>query len=1090
MWVRESITEGELDALREAAERAWGGDTRYPNWRGSHRYGGGQCFVTSRWLAERLGGYVGVCGGHYAWVSPGGAFVIDLTSNHHGGAKYGLNDGYELVEWVPNERADRFARRANRIFDSLDRLLKLGDDYMGDAFPGEEPQREEDTQQQYWHDEPTYESSDQQYQFVYANGQLEISPEHDHLELSTHAGIGADHRGPVAVGYVTVRNNQATWDVQSNVNAASLARVFKDASKQYGWKWGGLCNLEGEPISDEFAPKGASVLAWAYDDGHVFFGRTSHADLLLAMAQAGGSARYGWARVGAGRAEIYPVVVDALPALFEWATDAGLTLYAMNDNVMKRIEDLQTENTGANSEDLQTDDQFGDHVDVRDPAGVYRCPSCQQLFPTWREYQLHRRDEEPYDDEPVEDGKFPEVGSDNPQPAHWTDMQPSIMPLASYKEAARVDGFEGDATSQYYVAYQAGQPTGYAWLREGKLHQLKAHSSTARWAILAKLVRYTGQDPKDLLEAEIPFIYDINEDKIATGHPGTRTSDIPGRFTPGGILEGTYEPGGKVVIRSMTSVPVSIHYLVRLWYAQHPELQVTGVSLMDDAGKETKLAAERDTGRYLAGLVAADPVADAASKALYQAGGRVFVVGGAVRDALMGKDPKDLDLMVSGLPSERVQEVLQGLPGRVDYTGKDFGVFRYRRKGADVEIALPRRERSTGVGHQDFDVQADHTMTPEEDLYRRDFTANALAVDLGTGKLIDPYHGADDIANGRLRTIHENSLAEDPLRVVRALVANARHDLQPDDVTKAQMAANVGSLQHLPQERIKAELDKLFGADKPAQAIRLAHDTGILGQVLPEVEQAFGYNQDNPHHELELGKHLVNVLDRTSQKTKDPDLRLAALLHDIGKPASRWDECPACSANMDQGRRRVVERGLGQCPDCGGPVSGHYYGYRDQNGMHGANHEDVGSEMARARLNALRYPADRIGRVSELVQHHMFPAFTSPKGARRFLNRVGDHADDLLTLRWADQGGKSEYPTDPTLSVDEQRNLLEQVRNAGEATNRSQLAIDGRDLIQLGVPAGPQVGQILQQLVDATIEDPGLNQRNTLLEMAREYATL
>src|SRR5439155_18131684 len=119
--------------------------------------------------------------------------------------------------------------------------------------------------------------------------------------------------------------------------------------------------------------------------------------------------------------------------------------------------------------------------------------------------------------------------------------------------------------------------------------------------------------------------------------------------------------------------------------------------------------------------------------------------------------------------------------------------------------------------------------------------------------------------------------------------------------------------------------------------------------------------------------------------------------------------------------------------------------------------------------------------IQALIQHHMFPAFDTEKGARRFLNRVGEHADDLLDLRWADQGGKSEYPTDPSLSIDNHRQLIEQARQQKAPTAISQLAVNGGDLIAAGVPQGPEVGTILRSLVDAVIENPELNTRDGLL---------
>ena len=597
---------------------------------------------------------------------------------------------------------------------------------------------------------------------------------------------------------------------------------------------------------------------------------------------------------------------------------------------------------------------------------------------------------------------------------------------------------------------------------------------------------------KDMVQAPVPFIYDIQEDTITIGQPGERHSAIPGQFTPGGIVEGTYEPGGKVHIRSMTNMPYTVRHMLELWYYNNPQMEIKSVDLTDDEGKQTKLAGEgQDIGGYINSMVAAHPTTWHAYKALEAAGGRVYVVGGAVRDALLGKEPNDFDLMCTGLSTDEMSRVLNALVkqkrGRsVDVTGKDFGVLRYKEGPYDeVEIALPRRERATGGGgHKDFMVDADHTMTPEEDLYRRDFTINAMAVDLQTGQLVDPFHGLDDIKTRTLRTLNTKSLADDPLRTLRALTAVAKHGVLPHADTEDQMIENGPGLMKLPNDRIKSELDKMFGYDfqgdhkavDTVKAMRLAMDTGLMKYVLPEVEAARDYDQSNPHHEQMLDQHLLSVLEHMQKLApNDPDLKLAALLHDIGKPASRWSECRDCF--------KAHPGEVHNCESCGSNnVSGHFY--RKEPGI-GENHEDVGAEMAKKRLTDLRYSNDRIKRVSELIQHHMFPAFNTEKGARRFLNRMGDHSDDLLKLRQADQGGKSVYPTDPTMSVDDHQKLVDKVRAGNAPTALSQLAVNGNDLIQAGVPQGPAIGQNLQWLQEQVLENPQLNTKDALLGLLR-----
>lgn len=1084
MWVQSSITEGELDALRVSAERAWADDTRYPL-ASSDRSDRGQCYVTSCWLVSRLGGKVGRKEGHFVWLSPDERWVIDLT-DHHRGQGYGRylqqrpGEEYRRASFIDGPRVQRFIKRADRIFDNLDRILKLGLDYAGDALPAEEPQATEDRDQQYWHDEPAHEPETTTYKFVYGNGQLEISPFHEHGDLADHAGLGPDHMGPMVVGFVNVINGRATWEAQTNINIKALERIFKDYCKQVGWQWGGITNVEGEPISDEFAPKKSQVLNFVYDGGsdHLWLSAHSAGDVVTRLAGLDeghqGEMVAGELRIDSRRCLLFVSSGHPTPAAIEtcflFCKDRGLTLYAGNDNRLHTQPDLELDNIYDPSPDQPQDSQFfNEHDDPDQPMGILQCPICNALLPNWYEYQDHRRTQHgEKDQEAINDGGFPEMEESAIQDTHFTPQQPEVLPTASV-HAARVDGFRGgEEGDSYFVAFHYGSPIGYACIRQDKMVDLHVVREEAKQPILAKVRRYTQKEPKDLLDSPIPFIFDIDQDKIKVGQPGSRTSDIPGTFTPGGIIEGTYEPGGKVMIRTMTNTPYSVRHMISLWYYEHPELTVKSMYMQDEAGGTTKLADNQSVGGYVASLAASDPTVSTVARALQSAGGRVHVVGGAVRDVVMGKEPKDLDLMVTGLAPDRIHDALKQLPGRSDLTGKDFGVFRYRDRDGDVEIALPRRERSTGAGHQDFDVQADPHMTPAEDFYRRDFTANAMGVDLQNGKMIDPYNGVKDIREGRLRMVNPDAFSDDPLRIVRGLGAHSRHGFYPDKETRNQMSVNAPTLQSIAPERIQAELDRLFAGDNPAGAIRLAHATGTLPYILPEVENTFGYDQNNPHHELELGEHSLNVLDRASKGTQDPDVRLAALLHDIGKPSSGWID-----------------------PETG---SNHYYEGRLADGTPvGANHEEVGSEMARAAMNRLRYPTDRTNRVSQLVQHHMWPAFTTQKGARRFLNRVGDHANDLFTIREADQGGKR-YPTigdapEPP-NLDQQRQLVNQVQQEGQPINRSQLAVNGQDLINAGIPQGPEIGRVLGILENAVIDNPQLNTQPMLLTLAKQNARI
>lgn len=553
----------------------------------------------------------------------------------------------------------------------------------------------------------------------------------------------------------------------------------------------------------------------------------------------------------------------------------------------------------------------------------------------------------------------------------------------------------------------------------------------------------------------MPFIYDIEADRIYVGQPGERHSDIQGRFTPGGVVEGLYDPKGSVQIRTDTDMPYTVRHMVQLWYAMHPELEVKSIYLL--VGEQKYRLASTNIGHKVRNLLPSDPAAYAAYHALREVG-EVYAVGGVVRDVVLGKPPKDIDLMVQGAEPDAIQEALSRLPGRVDYTGKQFGVFRYRDPdGNEAEIAMPRTERSTGPGHKDFEVYVDPYVPVETDLARRDFTGNAMAVNLTTGELVDPFGGAGDLKRGRLRAVSERSLTEDPLRVLRALGGVSRHELAPDSGLRAQMADAAALIPELPRERVSAELDKAMSGADPVAAMRLAQETGVLAQVLPEVADTHGFDQKNKWHGLELFDHLMEVLGHAASQTDDVDVRWAALLHDIGKPASQWI----------------------------GPDGWAHY-YRSDDGQ-GEQHEQVGADMARALMQRLKFPNDRADRVWTLVRWHMFPPFEALNGARKYINRVGEeHADDLLTLRWADSGGKDKgNPADGQVSL--MRDLVQQVRDRREPTNKSHLAINGNDLIQEGFAPGPEMGRLLGYLTELVVDDPSLNERDKLLQLAREH---
>ena len=645
-WNSDAISAGEIDALRITASQAWADDTCYPRLLNKKAFvGGGQCYVTSVWLVERLGGFVGKKAGHFAWLSPDKSYVLDLTGNHNGHHSYHANDGYKAYEIKSNLRTEAFIKRANLIFNNLDAAIKVsGDSLTGDAFPGQEPQRQNDIDSQYWHDEPDrddFNSGREEYNFFYANGSLEIAPVNrfNHDELAQHLNISNDHKGPMSSGTVVVEDNKATWDVYSNINLKSMARIFKDYTDQVGWEWGGLKDINGHVVSSIFEPpRRPKVLNYTWSNDHLYIGKVSHAVLAL---QTKDKPLFGTIEIIDNKARVTPAYTAALPQLFEWAGDLGLKLYGSSNNLIERNETMEQKDLGTpNSDRPPTNPAEGDAEDdtiinSETELGVHKCAICDELFPDWHLYEKHRRKEHGNQDADIhEDGKFPELDMDLTNPPHFTEQQPTTMPVSSKTEAARVDGFNRYAKAfgfteddNYYVSYLNGSPVGYVVISANGLELKMAHTSVRRRGVMTALVNQVKRhypylktralhewendwmrksgwvnvdkdlwvhtaagEPKDMLENPIPFVYDIPADAITIGHPGQRTSDIPGKFTPAGIVEGMYEPGGTVNITTMTTMPYTVNHILTLWYYQYPEFSVKRVNLIDAEGKKTKLA--------------------------------------------------------------------------------------------------------------------------------------------------------------------------------------------------------------------------------------------------------------------------------------------------------------------------------------------------------------------------------------------------------------------------------------------------------------------------------------------------------------------
>jgi tRNA nucleotidyltransferase (CCA-adding enzyme) len=434
-----------------------------------------------------------------------------------------------------------------------------------------------------------------------------------------------------------------------------------------------------------------------------------------------------------------------------------------------------------------------------------------------------------------------------------------------------------------------------------------------------------------------------------------------------------------------------------------------------------------------------------------------YLVGGAVRDELLGFDSKDADFLVPGVDHTALRKALTR-HGRVEdfeVAGRLVGLRLWPRDQTlrrlaprGIEFAPPRRERSTGPGRHDFEIVVDPSASVEEDMKRRDFTVNAIARRLSTDELVDPVGGREDLENRVLRTVSPRSFAEDPLRIVRGLRLVSQLDLAPDEQTLRQMADDAIAVRLVSAERIGGglaadglgELSKLLLGARPAKALRIARDTGVLVALIPEFARAIDYDTRTTRQGRTLDEHIFAVVQNAVDANASLVVRLAALFHDLGKPQA--DET-------------------------------------------GEAHAPIGAEITIEVLERLRYPTRLRRHAVSLVEAHAFPLEgVDELYARRFLRRHGyELAHELVEHKRADLRAKNVAAWELE-AVDRLGRLIEKER--GRPHRLTDLAVDGTDLLELGYRQGPRLGAALERLLDEVVEDPRRNERTRLLARAKE----
>jgi putative nucleotidyltransferase with HDIG domain len=422
---------------------------------------------------------------------------------------------------------------------------------------------------------------------------------------------------------------------------------------------------------------------------------------------------------------------------------------------------------------------------------------------------------------------------------------------------------------------------------------------------------------------------------------------------------------------------------------------------------------------------------------LAASGHAVFAVGGSVRDLALGLDVNDWDVATSATPDE-----VSALFDRTTRVNARHGTTQVRLGDWAFEVTTFREDGPYGDRRRpDYVRFASDIRT---DLERRDFTVNAMAVDLRSGAFLDPFSGMDDLRARVLRTVGDPArrLSEDVLRLLRAARFSASLELEPTPDLRSAMGALAGTIRAAAPERCRDELMKLLAARTPSIGLRLLGDSGLLAEVLPELDACRGVAQ-NEYHAFDVFEHSVRACDHAP--LDQPTVRWAALLHDVGKVPTR---------EVREGRVT-------------------FYG-----------HERVGADLVAERLRLLRFPRRVADVVVHLILHHMFHYETSWTDAavRRFVARVGlDSLDALCTLRLADSKARGIGDAE-SADLSELRARIEVERERRVAFRVRDLAVSGLDLMTtLGLEPGPKVGQLLRELVEFVLEGGGENSREVLL---------
>ncbi len=441
------------------------------------------------------------------------------------------------------------------------------------------------------------------------------------------------------------------------------------------------------------------------------------------------------------------------------------------------------------------------------------------------------------------------------------------------------------------------------------------------------------------------------------------------------------------------------------------------------------------------------------TEGLENAGFEAWIVGGCIRDLLLGHTPKDWDVTTNATP-ERIQGIFEHT-----YYTNEFGTVGVVNDTVTderlkvVEVTPYRLEGKYSDARRPDSVVFSQKI--EDDLKRRDFTINALAYSPSKGQLLDPYDGIKDMGSRWIRAVGEpgERFDEDALRIMRAVRLSAELDFQLEPKTQTAIGESATQLEKISKERIRDEFIRILNSAEPMKALILSHKLGILRYIAPEIEEGIGVEQ-NQAHSFDVFEHNLRSTQHAADKNWSFIIRLSALFHDVGKPKSRrWSD----------------EK-------------------RDWT-FHG--HDVVGARMTKKILENLKFPRETIDRAASLVRWHMFfsdPEKVTLSAVRRIVANVGrEHIWDLINLRICDRIGTGR-PKEQPFRLRKYQAMIEQAMR--DPISVGMLKIDGRKIIELGERPGPRIGWTLHALLEEVLEDPAKNTADYLEQKALELLNL